>query len=276
MSNIVGRAVGVGGPSSNKLEFSYTGNYNYRDDGVLELLSSGILTMKKAIEVDAFLVGGGAAGTPGTFSNGGKGGGGGGYTKTLQGRLLEKGIGYQVVIGDGGKGGLSSNSDTAALGGSTTFLGETVEGGKVKLSSIGDAVGGNGGSGGGGGTYKASGRGGGYGGSNGSNGETVGTDTGTAGGTGQGTTTREFGESTGKLYSGGGGGGSYASYVGGLGGEGGGGKGAQGYSDQAGSGAPNTGGGGGGAAFWENQSASSYKYSGAGGSGIVCIRPRKQ
>lgn len=276
MSNIVGKAVGVGGPSSNKLEFSYTGNYNYRDDDVLELLSSGILTMKKDIEVDAFLVGGGAAGTPGTFSNGGKGGGGGGYTKTLQGRLLEKGIGYQVVIGDGGKGGLSSDRDTAALGGSTTFLGETVEGGKVNISGIAaTAIGGNGGSGGGGGTYKASGRGGGYGGSNGSNGESVGTNTGTAGGTGQGTTTREFGESSGKLYAGGGGGGAYSG-KGGSGGEGGGGNGAQGYSDQAGSGTPNTGGGGGGAAFYENQSASSYKYSGSGGSGIVCIRPRKQ
>ena len=275
MSMIIGKALIAGGGTANRLDFTYTGNYNYRDDGVLELLSSGILTMRKAIEVDAFLVGGGAAGTPGTFSNGGKGGGGGGYTKTLQGRLLEKDIGYQVVIGDGGKGGLSKNNDTAALGGSTTFLGETAEGGKVKLASIGDAVGGNGGSGGGGGTYKASGRGGGYGGSNGSNGESVGTNTETAGGTGQGTTTREFGESTGKLYSGGGGGGAYSGY-GGSGGEGGGGNGAQGYSDQAGSGTPNTGGGGGGAAFYENQSSSSYKYSGAGGSGIVCIRPRKQ
>ena len=79
-------------------------------------------------------------------------------------------------------------------------------------------------------------------------------------GIGQGTTTREFGESTGDLYSGGGSGaerGNTTTII--AGGSGGGGTGGNG-----GAGTANTGGGGGG--------STAQSGGGAGGSGIVIIR----
>ena len=140
----------------------------------------------------------------------------------------------------------SSSSDTWIPGINTAARGQG-----------GSLFGGNGGSGGGG-------MDGGNGGSNGSNG---GSSYLYGGGTGQGTTTREFGESEGTLYSGGGGGG----INGGFGGPGGGGNGASvihfdnqtiynaGTAGQAG-----TGGGGGGG----NNGGGEQP----GGSGIAIIR----
>ena len=83
-----------------------------------------------------------------------------------------------------------------------------------------------------------------------------------AGGTGQGSTTREFGEATGDLYSGGGGGGSNSKRpsAGGAGGEGGGGKGGYDLStaNAPTAGAPNSGGGGGGNNYDGNGGGGGY------------------
>lgn len=216
-------------------DFTYTGDYELvADDGTaiddpatwnqnwkLRLLTSGTLTITQMYgfggTVDAFLVGGGA-------SSNGDDGGGGGYTKTETGIALLTGTEYPVVIG--GTGGTTSAFDLSASGGS----------GK------------NGGSGGGAGRTDGYDNGG-SGGSDGSNGGN--TQGGGIGGTGQGTTTREFAEEGGTLYSGGGAG-HGGTRGDGKAGEGGGGG-------VSGNGTANTGGGGGGRG-------------GIGGSGIVIIR----
>ena len=106
------------------------------------------------------------------------------------------------------------------------------------------------------------------GGSNGGNGDpqnaaNIGIDHWGSPGKGQGTTTREFGESTGTLYAGGGGAGGNGSAQA-KGGSGGGGNGAWNGNPQT-SGAANTGGGGGGMYY-------GLTNVGKGGSGIVVIR----
>ena len=60
MSMIIGKALIAGeGGTAKRLEFEYTGTYNERlDDGVVELLTSGVLTVTKDTYIDAFLVGG--------------------------------------------------------------------------------------------------------------------------------------------------------------------------------------------------------------------------
>ena len=256
MSAITGRAVTAGGGGiANRLDFTYTGGtFNERTaDGVVEFLETGILTMKKDTYVDVFMVGGGAGGVSiGTSSNGGAGGSGG-CTRTIVNALLRKGVAYQVVIGAGGTGGGNSGGETSAFG-------YTVTGGTVA----------NGGSGGGKGGVGANGQtNAGDGGSNGSDGGNVGYSTTGTPGKGQGTTTREFGEETGKLYAGGGGGGQgiYGSYgTAGAGGEGGGANGNSTTDATA-----NTGGGGGGGKAFAGGSGTGGQGT-AGGSGIVCIR----
>lgn len=262
-----------GGGTAKRLEFEYTGTYNERlEDGVVELLTSGVLKFPKEVAIDAFLVGGGSSGGAGENKNatsGGYGGGGGagGYTKTLLNIIPRANTEYPVVIGNGGapvapaaQGGSSGVKGQA--GGTTSALGATAEGGKAGSLYMAGA---DGGSGGGGGKSTSSTDAQGNGGSDGSNGTQA---QGSAGG-GQGTTTREFGESTGKLYAGGGGGGgggvAISSTNGGLGRDGGGdgGRAANGQDATA-----NTGSGGGGAPSGYYHSYSS----GAGGSGIVCIR----
>lgn len=297
MSVIIGRALPTGGGGTAKqLDFTYTGQYNERpEDGVVELLSTGILTVSKKTVIDYFMVGGGASGNVGDYSSSdntiGYGGGGGasGYTITVTAKILYPGVSYQVVIGSGGAA-VSADSSTSRTklgnaGGHTIAFGSKVEGGKTSSEA---KNGGDGGSGGGGSvigtsgvkTYTA-----GAGGSDGSDGETPektnNTYTG-KGGTGQGTTTREFGEPNGKLYAGGGAAGGGASYSarmksnGGAGGAGGGGAGGGRNNDGAGSnGEANTGGGGGGSAA-SLSTSSSNRVSGAGGSGIVCIRLHKE
>lgn len=255
---IVGRPLLAGGGTAKRLEFEYTGTYNERlEDGVVGLLTSGVLKFKKDTYIDAFLVGGGGSGNGTTARSGAAAGGGSGYTKTLTKILLQKGVSYPVSIGAGGAYRTDS-SEIGHAGGETTAFGTTVKGGQPSTNK---GVGGEGGSGGGGTTKQ--------GGSDGSNGSSSGAN---LGGKGQGTTTREFGEATGKLYAGGGSGGISDSTLSGVaGGAGGGGMGgtsaAMGRNGEA-----NTGGGGGG----KGSMSGSNFHAGAGGSGIVCIRLHKE
>lgn len=255
---IIGRSQIAGGGTAKRLEFEYTGTYNERlDDGVVELLSTGTLKVTKDTYIDAFLVGGGGAGNGSSSQSGAAAGGGGGYTKTLTKVLLQKGVSYPVSIGAGGAystGGIY----IGLAGGETTAFGTTVNGGQ---RSTDKATGGAGGSGGGGTAQK-----GGFDGSNGSSSSAY------IGGKGQGTTTREFGEATGKLYAGGGSGGSSDNTPTGVaGGDGGGGMGGT-YAVKGRDGEANTGGGGGG----KGSNSGSNFHAGSGGSGIVCIRLHKE
>lgn len=229
-----------------KLDFTYTGDYTEREDGVVELRSSGAITFPTEQKIDIFCVGGGGRGGTAPSSAGKGGGGGAGYTRTIK-KVSAIGS-YEVVVGSG------STTDSGT-GGTSSFGSYSVPGGNNGAnvySSGSSGAGGSGGSGGGG-----AGNGGGSGGSNGNNGTSAGAE----GGTGQGFTTREFGEVTGKLYAAGGGG-----AVNGAGGEGGGGPGGNGETSTTTgtAGEANTGSGGGG--------GSSYWNPGNGGSGIVCIR----
>ena len=275
-----------GGGTAKRLEFEYTGTYNERlDDGVVELLSTGTLKVTKDTYIDAFLVGGGASGGSGTYvsvySNQiapGGNGGSSGYTKTIVNALLSKGVEYQVTIGAGGisvqSAAVNNQQVKGNSGGATTAFGYTVQGGDAtSATGYSAGLGGSGGGCGAGGSSASALRVAGAGGSDGGNG---GSGYGN-GGTGQGTTTREFGEETGKLYAGGGGGGkgsySYTTSSGADGGEGGGGNGGKNDGVLAVDGAANTGSGGGGGI--SNIAADKTK-SGAGGSGIVCIRLHKE
>lgn len=221
-----------------KPAYTYTGSATLIDDGSyrwrIKFLTSGTLTFSSlgnSSGIDVFLVGGGG-GTYEKGSSAASGGGGGGYTNTGTDVAVSTGTAYTITVGAGGTSG--------ADGGTTSAFGLSASGGK---GVSGSTSGGNGGSGGAA-YYAASG------GSNGGNGGNGGNGEG-KGGTGQGTTTREFGETSGTLYAGGG-----ACAVGtGSGGSGGGG------SSQA-SASANTGGGAGGS----NENAHS------GGSGIVVIR----
>lgn len=271
MSIIIGKAlIAGGGGTAKRLEFEYTGTYNERlDDGVVELLTSGVITFKKETPIDVFLVGGGAGG-----GNYAKAGGSGGYTKTALNVVPRKGVGYTIAIGAGGDNQKTLNA-TGLPGGTTTAFGIQVEGGTA-------SVGGSGGGSGGQDTTTEQRFRGAPGGSDGSDGGLL-SGYSTGNGKGQGTTTREFGETTGKLYSGGGGGGATGSYIVSspvnFGGEGGGGNGGYPYDPgkyrNAEPGTPNTGGGGGGG-VGHSDSTTFPQYGAAGGSGIVCIRLHKE
>ncbi len=224
---------------------SYTGNCTYVCDNAttgdyrIKFTTSGLLTLKSGLKFDVFLVGGGGNGGNG-------GGGGGGYTKTFKNLSFDTGT-YTVTVGAAAQAsslignGVSTSAGAGGNGSSAGGRGGSGGGGRAVMS-YGNVFGGSGGSDGGSGDE-------GY-------GCTYPGCYGSPGGSGQGTTTREFEESSGALYSGGGGGSNYAynstfGYYGGTGGSGGGGN--------AGSnGVANTGGGGGSGA--------------KGGSGIVIIR----
>lgn len=228
-------------PLSTIPEFTYTGDYEIvndsdepitvsQDNWKIRFLTSGTLTFTNLNGaengIDVFLVGGGGNGE--TIR--GARGGGGGYTKTVKGVSIAIATPYTVTIG-------ASSGTSSAFG-----------------ASANGASGADGGSGGGGGGSSSGTSG--NGGSNGGNG-TAGNVS--QGGTGQGRTTREFGESTGKLYSGGGGGSAAGA---GAAGDSTAGAGAA-YGGAAKNGVANTGGGG-GAAYGGT--------AGHGGSGIVIIR----
>ena len=237
----------------------------------LDITSSQSIAFSDQVQnLDIFLVGGGGAGAHCGTTNGHEtalGGGGGGYTATYRNVSFTRRRLYTAIVGAGGTGSTTSETD----GGSTSFMGKSVQGGKHGICGDSDTRtslgGGNGGSGGGG--YA-----GGNGGSDGKNGESGSRSiykVSHPGGTGQGSTTRAFGEPNGELFSGGGG--AYPNrnkdgYSYGKGGSGGGGAGGGDYDwNNSGSpGAANTGGGGGGAGFALNASG------GSGGSGIIKLR----
>lgn len=261
-------------------DMTYTGTYNVRDDGVVELLTSGTLVFLNPAVIDVFMVGGGGKG--GSADKTGSvnyhsvvGGGGGGYTGTFKGVSVQGS--YQIAIG---AGATVAGTDGGATRWGTNFAVNGGTSARRASSAPTNSVGAGfaGGSGGGGGVLSNSDYG--AGGSNGANGEqgyfggiTI------KGGEGQGSTTREFGEATGKLYAGGGGGGrammSNVPIVS-IGGSGGGGTGGFCYYTNdvyqaPTAGGANTGGGGGGC-------AASYQRAmegGSGGSGICCFRAAK-
>lgn len=276
MASICGSPVCAGGKP--KLKFTYTGDYVVRKDGVVELLTSGTIVFLEPKVIDVFMVGGGGKGGRCVMTNSpayytAQGGGGGGYTRTLK-RLAVQGS-YEINIGAG--------STAASVDGGSTAWGSayTVPGGKSasEIPSAPTAAGQGraGGSGGGGAVISNSDYG--MGGSDGNNGE-QGYFGGVTGGTGQGYTTREFGEATGKLYAGGGGGGRYMvsqTPIVSMGGPGGGGAGgwagnASGQLQSPSAGGANTGGGGGGAAA----NYTGGMQGGSGGSGIVCFRDAQE
>ena len=174
-------------------EYSYSGNSQFIDDGNgnwrLKLLSSGTLTIRRlgnaSNGIDVFLVGAGGGGYQSA-------GGGAGYTKTVK-KLSVSETSYSITIGQGNYTG---------SGNPTSAFGYSASGGRYGSGNNG----GNGGSGGGSENIWNTST---TGGSDGSNGQGR-TDRGCTNGTGQHTTTREFGESSGTLYAGGG----SASYVG--------------------------------------------------------------
>ena len=196
-------------------QFTYTGEYSFIDDGSgnwrIKFLTSGVLTYTKDVIVDVFLVGAGGGGKSGSTA---RAGGGSGYTKTVKSVTIKKKTRYTIEIGVSGE---------SVDGGNTSAFGATADGGKLGGRTLFN--GGDGGSGGG--AFKATG------GVNGANGNSFSP---YIGGKGQGTTTHEFGETTGDLYASGG----------------------SGVSNGATAGAANTGDGG--------------DIGKAGGSGIVVIR----
>lgn len=259
-------------------DFTYTGEYELVNDAddrftdaadgnwKIRLLTSGILTFQalNGAEngIDVFLVGGGGGGGSTNGWHGGAGGGGG-NTKTGS-KSVAVGTNYSIEIGSGGA--------QKANGGNTTAFELIANGGTG--GAAGAAVGASGGSGGGGSSRYSTGGAGGSDGGNGGSGS--GTDA-KAGGSGQGSTTREFGISSARIYAGGGGGGGGTSGngdapgtagAGGSGGSGGGGNGGRGTDGE--NGIVNTGGGGGGA----GANGSSHN-GGSGGSGIVVIRNKR-
>ena len=267
--------VGAGAP-----KFTYTGTYNIRKDGVVELLTSGTIVFLEPKIIDVFMVGGGGMGgycakTDGSSYHSANGGGGGGYTRTIK-RIAAQGS-YQITVGEGSTTP-STDGGTSAWG--TIFV---VPGGKSARNTAtaptsSGGAGWAGGSGSGGGVISNSDYG--AGGSDGSDGEQGIYGVAVSGGVGQGFTTREFGEATGKLYAGGGGGGrammSNTPIISAGGSGGGGAGGFQWYDNSvyqaAGAGGANTGGGGGGA-------VGSYRKDmtgGSGGSGIVCFRDAQE
>lgn len=261
--------------SFNKIpEFTYTGDYEIVNDAdepiattqgnwKIRFLTSGALMFTKLngaeAGIDVFLVGGGGSGANGCEESDGTYritcGGGGGYTKTVRSVRISTNTDYAITVGAGGASA-SAISQSGNNGGSTSAFGATANGGEGAVGFTGSSQnshGGNGGSGGGGSK--------GNGGSNGADGS------GENHGTGQKTTTREFGEAGGNLYSGGGGG-----AVNGAGGAGGGGAGCPTASGSNGvDGTANTGGGGGAGSRLKYPST----HSGAGGSGIVIIRNKR-
>lgn len=245
-------------------KYDYTGQHTLIKDNAelgwwrIKFLSSGVLTwLGEDTQIDVFLVGGGASGS---YMGGGARyhGGGGGYTKTQKKYDLTKNQRVQVKIGSGGVG----VRNKAVSGGQSSFGALTVSGGHGK----------DGGSGGGAGIWDSSNHAAGSGGTDGTNGGSGYDDGSIAGGQGQGSTTREFGDSGAELYSGGGGGGAYddngSKPIGGKGGRGSpklSGSGGSNSSFSGGKGGGGYGGGGGG-------SASPSLSVGNGAQGICIIR----
>ena len=237
--------------------YSYSGTAEKIDDGNgnwrIKLKTSGVFRFTSLGNwnglIDVFCGGGGGAGGSGYWDAGNGYGkaGSGGCTTTQKSVQSAANTSYNIVIGAGGQGAFASGGNTTAFG---------VE-----------AIGGNRWSGGSGGGAYGNGDVN-NGGSDGGNGDpqdaaNIGIDHWGSPGRGQGRTTREFGESYGTLYAGGGGAGGNGPARA-HGGAGGGGNGAW-NGNQPTSGEENTGGGGGGMYY-------GLTVLGKGGSGIVVIR----
>lgn len=83
-----------GGGVAPDIDFEYSGQYIRRaEDNVIEFLSTGVLTIKKDVYTDLFLVGGGGGGVMSSNINNGGGGGGFDY------------VGYSSSSRPGGSGG---------------------------------------------------------------------------------------------------------------------------------------------------------------------------
>lgn len=239
--------------------------------------SSGTWKVPSAVRtINIHCTGGGGAGgsASGSANCHGGSGGGGGYTAYKTGISVAPNDTITVTVGAGG-------SDSGSAGGTSS----AVKGGTTLVSALGgnSSSHGSGGSGGGDGWffYSPSDTYGPY--SGGINGNNGGSKNPSSAHKGQGTTTREFGLSSGTMYSPGGGGGGGGSYYspnetyysanGAAGGSGGGGAGAN--SDRQGStiglsgsaGTAGTGGGGGGGGYGSLKRGAG----GAGGSGSVII-----
>lgn len=181
--------------------FNYTGEYQILSDGDdnwrIKFLTSGTFTPLDNMAVDVFLCGGGGGGLKNYSKSGSFSylGGGGGYTKTVKSIVLTNNIEYQIIIGDGGIGANINRNDPITNypqpGGSSSAFNISVNGGG---GASGSAI--SCGSGGSGGGWTS-------GGTDGSDG-VVPSGAYPSAGKGQGSTTREFGESTGTLYSTGG------------------------------------------------------------------------
>lgn len=195
-------------------EFTYTGDYEIVNDSdepitvsqgnwKIRFLTSGTLTFTNLNGaeggIDVFLVGGGGGSWYGTWGGDSNpnfvpsAAAGGGYTTTKKNISITVGTQYAISIGAGGLGGTGDSNASGKNGGNTTAFGATANGGKTGTTK---AKGGDGGSGG-------AGYGGSSGGIDGADGSGGQYDE-WAGGKGQGTTTREFAETNGKLYSTGG------------------------------------------------------------------------
>ena len=232
-TNSVGTVLETGIPDQPIPTFTYTGTYDFIDEGEdnwrLKFLTSGTFTITSTYPnpyyVDAFLVGGGGGGSYDDYA----GGGGGGYTRTVHTVSLKPNQGYDIVIGAGGAGASGTTHGNNGL--ASTAFGYSAKGGEGGRHWDNTGIGGNGGSGGAGEHTAA----GGTDGSDGGGSSRI--------GRGQGFTTREFEELSGILYSAGGAAGN--------------------RNTASTSGTNNTGNGGmGGAAHTP----------GSGGSGIVIIR----
>ena len=242
-------------PLSTIPEFTYTGDYEIVNDSdepiavsegnwKIRFLTSGTLTFTNLNGaengIDVFLVGGGGSGAGGGSNSDDGGyvqgaGAGGGYTKTTKNVAVEVDTEYTITIGSGGIGHAAYRTNGKS-GGTTSAFGQSALGGS---GGNANCHGGNGGSGGGAAGFGSNDRGA-AGGMDGSNGGSVDS---MPGGKGQGTTTREFGEENGKLYSSGG----------------------DGYKSPPTARDANSGNGGHGNGYGENKD-------GAGGSGIAIIR----
>ena len=258
-------------------DFTYTGNCTVIADSAtdwrIKFLTSGVFKWLNDTKlIDVFLVGGGGgAGTSPYYDD--LGAAGGGYTKTAKNINMLYNAEYNIIVGEGGAG---RDDRIISNGGNSIAFGVTANGGqspKYDKYASGTYIGEGGDGGSGGGAQEKPG------GSDGSDGTR---NSSSPGGKGQGTTTREFGESTGDLYAGGGSGVTAPTkvqkYVIISGGDGGGGSGVAYLSVDdptadwsKANGTTNTGGGGGVRGYGRSSTVGKY-YGGTGGSGIVIIR----
>ena len=182
--------------------FNYTGEYQILSDGNnnwrIKFLTSGTFTPLDSMAVDVFLCGGGGGGA---YQYGRAGGGG--FTNTQKNIVLSANVKYKITVGSRGTNGYFDRNEGARIGtagGTSSAFNFSAAGGGVGSNGVSSSIstsGGNGGSGGCGG-YNVTASVGRYsGGKDGGNGENK-------GGKGQGTTTREFAETTGDLYASGG------------------------------------------------------------------------